>query len=90
MGTGAGYSYQWFDVGGAIAGATSNLFTATGTGAYYATITNTDGCVATTAITNVVVNPLPDPAITLGGPSVFCVGVVCLVEAWCCRNRESN
>ena len=82
VGTGAGYSYQWFDVGGAIAGATSNLFTATGTGAYYATITNTDGCVATTAITNVVVNPLPDPTITLGGPSVFCVGGGVLLSAF--------
>ncbi len=82
VGTGAGYTYQWFDVGGAIAGATSNVFTATASGAYYATITNTDGCVATTAITNVVVNPLPDPTITLGGPSVFCVGGGVLLSAF--------
>lgn len=82
VGTGAGYTYQWFNVGGAIAGATGSVYTATGTGAYFATITNTDGCIATTAITNVVVNPLPDPAITLGGPSVFCVGGGVLLSAF--------
>lgn len=82
VGTGTGYTYQWFDAGGAIVGATGNVFTVTGTGAYYATITNTDGCVATTAITNVVVNPLPDPTITLGGPSVFCVGGGVLLSAF--------
>lgn len=82
VGTGAGYTYQWYDAGGAITGATGNVFSATGTGAYYATITNTDGCVATTAITNVVVNPLPDPTITLGGPSVFCVGGGVLLSAF--------
>lgn len=68
------YTYQWYDGAGIIAGATTLSYTATTSGAYYVSITNSYGCVINTATANVVVNPLPNVAISLSGPRAFCEG----------------
>lgn len=72
--TGAGYSYQWYNTAGPIPGATAAAYAATTTESYYAEITNLAGCTALTAAAAVVVNPLPNVAITTGGPTIFCSG----------------
>jgi len=70
----ADYSYQWYNAAGAIAGANVQSYTATTTGGYYVIVTNSYGCTATSVTTNVVVNPLPNVAITKSGPAIFCAG----------------
>ena len=69
-----GNSYQWYNAAGAIPGANSNVYTATTAGAYYVIVTNGFGCTATSITMNVVVNPLPNVAITASGPTIFCGG----------------
>lgn len=68
--TGAGYTYQWFESGTPIVGATSINYTANLAGNYTVQITNPSGCSGTSAATAVVVNPLP-AAIT--GTDLLCV-----------------
>jgi len=58
-------SWQWST------GAVSQTISVTQSGTYSVTVTNTDGCVASTSF-NVVVNPLPVPIIS--GTSAFCSG----------------
>lgn len=70
----AGNTYQWYNTVGAIPGATNVNYIATTTGDYYVEITNATGCTIVSAISSVVVNPLPDVSITPGGPLVFCNG----------------
>ncbi len=70
----AGNTYQWYSTAGSIAGATNVTYAATTTGDYYVEITNATGCTIASAISSVVVNPLPDVTITPGGPLVFCSG----------------
>jgi hypothetical protein len=70
----AGNTYQWYNTAGAISGATNVTYSATTTGDYYVDITNSTGCTIASAISSVVVNPLPDVTITPGGPLVFCNG----------------
>jgi uncharacterized protein YjdB len=74
MTAGSGYTYQWFNAAGPIAGATGMSFTATVAGSYYVTETNSFGCSATSPTSVVVVNPLPSAAIVAGGPTIFCTG----------------
>lgn len=70
----AGNTYQWYNTAGPIPGATNATYGATTTENYYVEITNTTGCTVTSAVSSVVVNPLPDATITPGGPLVFCNG----------------
>ena len=70
----ATYTYQWYNASGAITGATGQSYSATTTGTYYAIVTNSNGCTATSIVISVVVNPLPNVAITASGPTVFCAG----------------
>jgi hypothetical protein len=72
--SGTGYTYQWYNTAGAIGSATGQSYTATSSSGYYVIITNTFGCSATSATTNVVVNPLPNVAITPSGPTLLCSG----------------
>jgi hypothetical protein len=44
-------------------------------------VTNASGCPVTSAITTVVVNPLPAATITAGGPLTFCSGQSVLLKA---------
>ena len=50
----------------------SNTITTSGT--YSVTVTNSDGCSATSAPVTVTVNALPIPTITASGPTTFCQG----------------
>ena len=64
----SGTGYQWFKDGNPT-GATSQTITATVSGNYHVIVTN-GSCSATSAATNVTVNPLPTGAIT--GPATVC------------------
>jgi hypothetical protein len=43
-------------------------------GGYSVTVSDSHGCSATSAATNVTVNPLPSPTISASGPTTFCAG----------------
>ncbi len=77
----AGYTYQWYNSLGAIAGAVGATYTATTPEDYYVEVTGTGACTGTSAISTVVVNPLPDVSITPGGTRVFCAGGNVLLDA---------
>ena len=67
------YTYQWNLNGTAITGATSSTHIANAAGSYTVTITNNNGCTATSSAVVVTVNALPTVnAIT--GTSTLCVG----------------
>ena len=71
---GADFVYQWYNGAGAITGANGVSYTATTAGTYYVTTTNSFGCTATSINMTVVVNPLPNVAITASGSLIFCSG----------------
>ncbi len=79
--TGTGYTYQWYNSGGIISGATSSSYTATTSDRDSVVITSGAGCVTTTAASIIVVNPLPNAAITPGGPRIFCTGGSVVLDA---------
>jgi gliding motility-associated-like protein len=60
-----GATYQWFNGGNLIGGATSATYTVTAAGSYQVQVTNTAGCDSMSAITNVAVNSLP--VVTING-----------------------
>lgn len=64
----AGISYLWST------GATTQSISAYASGNYTVTVTNIDGCIATSPVTVVTVNPVPMAIITPGGPTSFCTG----------------
>lgn len=65
---------QWLKDGVAIPGATGVTYVATTAGNYTLKVTS-GNCTGTSAVTPVVVNPLPPvPTITPGGPVSFCAG----------------
>ena len=71
----AGSGNQWKLNGNDIAGATGTTYTATASGNYSVIVTS-NGCTSiASASTVVTVNAIPaTPAITAGGPIVFCIG----------------
>ncbi len=77
--TGAGYTYQWHDASGPIAGETANTINITTSGIYYVVITSPAGCQTTTAATTVTV--VPTPYITVSGSPSFCAGNSVLLTA---------
>ncbi len=79
--SGAGYTYQWYDGTGAIAGATSVSYSATTAEGYYVTVTNSAGCTATSTPQAVTVNAVPSAAITPGGTRIFCIGGFVALDA---------
>ncbi|GAA4463196.1 hypothetical protein GCM10023093_11130 [Nemorincola caseinilytica] len=79
--SGPGYTYQWHDATGAIAGATSMAYSATVAENYFVVVTNAAGCTATSTAFAVVVNPLPDVSITPGGIRLFCIGSNVVLDA---------
>lgn len=78
---GTGYTYQWYNSAGAIAGATSVSYTVTSAETYYCIVSNTSGCSTTTANSIINVNPLPNVTITPGGPRIFCSGGIVSLSA---------
>ena len=53
---------------------TTQFITVTAAGSYAVTVTDGNGCSATSSPVNVIVNPLPLPVITANGPTTFCQG----------------
>ncbi len=74
--TATGITYQWKRNGVAIAGATTDNYTATQSGSYSLTVINTaTGCTATsTPFVTVVVSTMPLAAISSAGTPTFCQG----------------
>jgi hypothetical protein len=72
--TGTGFTYQWYNNGTIISGATNSSFSASMSGSYTVTITNALLCTFTSSATVVTVNPIPTPNISAGGPTTFCAG----------------
>ncbi len=70
--TGAGLSYQWVLDGIPIVGATTASYTASVGGNYTVIVFNISGCNTTSAVTAVVVNPLPA---TITGIGLLCVSL---------------
>lgn len=68
-------SYAWLPNDGTLSSQISSLPVAnpTTTTSYYVAITNTNGCVDLDTVVVTVV-PLPSPAITVSGPTTFCIG----------------
>ncbi|HEY6162783.1 MAG TPA: PKD domain-containing protein, partial [Bacteroidia bacterium] len=64
----ANSSYQWSN------GGVSQTINVTASGTYFVTVTDANGCTATSSNTAVTVNPLPNATITAGGPTTFCTG----------------
>jgi hypothetical protein len=74
--TAVNQTYQWTRNGTAIAGATSNCYTATSAGAYGVTVSNLlSGCSRTSLNDTVVVNPAPTVTVTRRGAAVICKGL---------------
>ncbi|MFN5440276.1 MAG: beta strand repeat-containing protein, partial [Flavobacteriia bacterium] len=71
--TGGG-TYVWNLNGAVIPNATSSSLTATQAGNYTVTVTNANGCSATSSIQVLTVNPLPQPTITASGAVNLCQG----------------
>ncbi len=71
----ASTTYSWST------GATTQTITVYNAGNYYVTETNTNNCSATSAITTVVVNPLPTASITPSGATTFCQGGSVILNA---------
>lgn len=61
-------SYLWST------GETTQAITVSTTGSYSVTVTNSNGCQATSAPINVTANTNPTPTITASGPTEFCAG----------------
>jgi hypothetical protein len=69
-----GYSYVW-RLGSTVVGGNQQSFYTGVAGSYSVTVTNANGCSATSAPIVVSVNPIPTPTITpAGGPTTFCAG----------------
>ena len=64
----AGSSYLWSN------GATTQSIPVTTAGSYSVTVTNANGCSATSSATTVIVNALPIATITAGSTTTFCDG----------------
>ena len=67
-----GDSYQWFNNGVAIPGATSQQYIATVTGSYTVAVTNAGGCSGTSLPTEVTVNENPTVDVFPSGTAYIC------------------
>ncbi|HOZ50461.1 MAG TPA: PKD domain-containing protein, partial [Chitinophagaceae bacterium] len=79
--TGVGYSYQWYQNGILISGATNSSYNANLVGNYTVEISNANNCVALSSATTVSIAPNPPATITPNGPTVFCQGGNVLLSA---------
>ncbi|XZF16003.1 T9SS type A sorting domain-containing protein [Chitinophagaceae bacterium MMS25-I14] len=72
--TGVGLTYQWRHNGANISSATNNGYTANASGSYKVVVTNSNGCIDSSAATAITVNALPIATITPAGATTFCSG----------------
>lgn len=72
--TGTGLTYQWTSVNVPIPGATGSSYTASLTGWYRVTVTNSTGCTRVSNMIHVYVNSLPSEIVDASGPLTFCEG----------------
>ena len=79
-GTGTGLSYQWYNSGAAIGGATASSYLTAGAGIYSVQVTNSFGCVKTSNGMNVSINPAT-AAITIATSTTFCSGTTDTLRA---------
>ncbi len=71
--TGANYTYEWYNNGNIINGATSSIYNASTSGNY--TVKVIDGaCNTTSNATTVTVNPYPSSSVQSSGNTTFCQG----------------
>jgi len=73
-------TYQWYNNGVAL-GITSQTYTASVSGNYAVVITNSNGCSATSAATNVSVTAIPVATVSAQGATTFCAGGSVLLSA---------
>ncbi len=73
-------NFQWSNNGVAIPGATSLSFSATASGSYTITVSDSTGCRGTSAARAVTVNPLPVPSISTAR-NPFCAGSTAVLNA---------
>ncbi len=70
-----GDTYQWYNSGGAITGATNQSYSALISDAYYVRVTRSaTGCNTNSASANVLINTVPTATATAAGPVSFCQG----------------
>lgn len=79
--SGSGLSYQWRKDGVNISSATSISYTANATGNYKVIVSNTNGCIDSSAVITVTVNSLPTVLITPASATTFCQGNSVLINA---------
>jgi gliding motility-associated-like protein len=60
----AGNTYQWYNGTTALSGETNNVLTRITAGQYQLVVTNANGCISKSNVANIIVNPLPDSAIS--------------------------
>jgi len=86
-----GSTYQWYNGGAAISGATAPSYTATATGTYIV-MAITNGVTGTSAVTTVTVNPLPIAVIEFVGPTpaAYCFEPGNNFELFTTNNNEGN
>ena len=72
--TNSSYQYQWQYNGSNSIGDTSFIFNTTNSGNYTYTVTDTFGCVNTSAPVNVIFSPIPIAIINAQGATTFCQG----------------
>ena len=66
---------HWFRNGASITGASANTYKANTSGDYTVQTTNNNGCLSSSVVITVTVNPIPTtPAITAGSNTTFCNG----------------
>ena len=78
--TGAGYTYQWYAGGAAIAGAVSSSYIATAAGSYQVGVTNTAGCY-TLSIPMQVTIDTPAATLTTTDGTTVCDGTLVTLNA---------
>ncbi len=69
--SGAGLSYQWYQGGGTLPGATASTYVANAGGAYTVEVTNSNGCTSTSAASTVVATSL-SVVITATNSGIVC------------------
>ncbi|MFN6358267.1 MAG: Ig-like domain-containing protein [Bacteroidota bacterium] len=79
--TGTGLTYQWRNASGNIPGAINASLTANAAGAYKVVVTNTNGCIDSSAAVSVTVNALPTATATAATATTFCQGDSVVINA---------